>query len=258
MAPKRSRPPLAARLISLRAGAIGLASVRTATAGLASCLAMVPVGARAAALRVSPILIEGADQANTSITLRNQENRTLNAQVRVFRWSQHDGQEDLEPTDDVVASPPIVSIAPREDYVVRLQRTTGQQPVGEEAYRIVVDELPNPDRQRNGTVAVVLRYIVPAFFFPAEASQPRLRWSLGHRDGHAVIVAENTGDKRIQLLNLGIKAGGRTSLIGKGLAGYVLGHSAREWRLGSQLSGLRGGTVVAASDHGSINAPLAP
>ncbi len=241
---RRPRSSLAAHLVP----------VCVAYAGLA----MASIASQAAALRVSPILIEGADQANTTITLRNQEARTLNAQVRVFRWSQHDGREDLEPTDDVVASPPIVSIAPREEYVVRLQRTTGQQPVAEEAYRVVVDELPNPDRQRNGTVAVVLRYIVPAFFFPADASQPRLRWSISHREGHAVIVAENTGDKRIQLINLGIKVGGRTALIGKGLAGYVLGHSAREWPLAAKLSGVRGGAVVAASDHGPINAPLAP
>ena len=49
-----------------------------------------------------------------------------------------------------------------------------------------------------------------------------------------------------------------SALVGKGLAGYVLGHSAREWPLAAKLSGLRGGTVVAGSDHGSINAPLAP
>ncbi len=217
-----------------------------------------PTAAGAAALRVSPILIEGGEGANASVTLRNQEDRPLNAQVRVFRWSQRDGVEDLQPTDDVVASPPIVTVGPREDYIVRLQRTTGELPVAEEAYRIVVDELPNPNRQRNGTVAVVLRYIVPAFFFPADATQPRLRWSLAHRDGQAVLVAENSGDKRIQLTNLAVRTGGRTALIGKGLAGYVLGHSAREWPLAAKLSGLRGGTVVAGSDHGSINAPLAP
>ncbi len=214
--------------------------------------------AQAAALRVSPILIDGGAQANATITLRNQENRPMNAQVRVFRWSQKDGQDDLQPTDDVIASPPIVSIGAREDYVIRLQRATGQEPVSEEAYRIVVDELPNPDRQRNGTVAVVLRYIVPAFFFPAEATQPRIKWSLERRDGRAFVVAENSGDKRVQLVNLQIKSGNRTTMVGKGLAGYVLGHSSKEWPLSSKLSGLRGGTVVVMSDHGALSAPLAP
>ena len=223
-----------------------------------AALACAPSPGDAAALRVSPILIDGGEGANATITLRNRDDRPLNAQVRVFRWSQHDGVEDLQPTDAVVASPPIVTVGPREDYVVRLQRTTGEQPVAEEAYRVVIDELPNPDRQRNGTVAVVLRYIVPAFFFPADATQPRLKWSLARRDGRVVLVAENGGDKRIQLTDLAVRTGGRSALVGKGLAGYVLGHSAREWPLAAKLSGLRGGTVVAGSDHGSINAPLAP
>jgi fimbrial chaperone protein len=214
--------------------------------------------AKAASLRVSPILIEAGAQANTSITLSNRESRPLNAQVRVFRWSQKDGQENLVPTDDIVASPPIISIGSHEDYVVRLQRTVGEEPIDEEAYRVVVDELPNPDRQRNGTVAVVIRYIVPAFFSSAEASQPRLKWSLGHRDGHTVIVAENSGDKRIQVTNLGLKTGSRTVVIEKGLAGYVLGHSVKEWPLGLALSNIRGATVVAMSDHGAISVSLAP
>ncbi len=227
-----------------------------ATAIAMCCSGVLPSPSGAAALRVSPILIDGGVQANATITLRNQENRPLNAQVRVFRWTQKDGQEELIPTDDVIASPPIVSIPAREEYVIRLQRTTGEEPVSEEAYRIVVDELPNPDRQRNGTVAVVLRYIVPAFFFPADATQPKLRWSVEHRDSRAYLVAENGGDKRVQLTNLGLKVGGRTVIVGKGLAGYVLGHSTREWPLAAKLSGLKGGTVVALSDRGPLNAPL--
>ncbi len=227
-----------------------------ASTALACIAALSP--ALAAALRVSPILIEAGPQANATITLRNQENRPLNAQVRVFRWTQKDGREELVPTDDVIASPPIVSIAAKEDHIVRLQRTIGQEPVDEEAYRVVVDELPNPDRQRNGTVAVVLRYIVPAFFFPADATQPRLRWSLDRRDGRAYIVAENSGDKRVQLVNLGIKTGGRTVLVGKGLAGYVLGHAVRAWPLAGKFASLRAGTVVAMSDRGALSAPLGP
>lgn len=214
--------------------------------------------AEAASLRVSPILIDAGTAANTTITLRNLEERPLNAQIRVFRWSQTEGHEDLVPTDDVVASPPIVSVGAGEDYVVRLQRTTGVEPVAEEAYRVVVDELPNPNRQRNGTVAVVLRYIVPAFFFSPDASQPRLKWSIRRRDRHTVIVAENSGDKRIQLTDLGIKSGSRTFLVDKGLAGYVLGHSSKEWPLGSKLSSIRGGTVVAMSDHGAVSAAFSP
>lgn len=224
---------------------------------VAAALAMSVTVADAASLRVSPILIESAAGKDVVVTLRNQEVRPMNAQVRVFRWTQRDGQDQLDPTDDVMASPPILTIAPGEDYTVRLQRTTGSEPVAEEAYRVVVDELPNPDRQRNGTVAVVLRYLVPAFFFPPDAGQPRLRWSLQRREGRTVIVAENEGDRRAQISDLALRGGSRTAPLFRGLAGYVLGHSTKEWRVDPNLAARPGSSIMAMSDRGPIHAPLA-
>jgi fimbrial chaperone protein len=32
-------------------------------------------------------------------------------QIRLFRWSQVDGKEKLEPTDEVAASPPAITMA---------------------------------------------------------------------------------------------------------------------------------------------------
>lgn len=233
-----------------------------ATLALATALAIAlataaPAPVQAAALRVSPVLIDGVGGRDATVELRNQEARPLNVQVRVFRWSQHDGRDELTPTEEVVASPPILSVPPGEDYTVRLQRVAGGEPAAEEAYRVVIDELPNPNRQRNGAVAMVLRYLVPAFFFPADAAQPRLRWLLLRRDGRAVLRAENEGDKRVQLVDLGLRGGGRTAVVQRGLAGYVLGHSAREWALAGAVP--TGGrlSVVAAGDLGAIDVPLA-
>ncbi len=215
-------------------------------------------GCHAASLRVSPILIDAGNATDMALTLRNQDVRPIDAQVRVFRWLQKDGQDDLEPTEDVVVSPPILTIAPEQDYTVRLQRTLGARPVGEEAYRVVVDELPNPNRQRNGTVAMVLRYVIPAFFYAPDTGQPRLKWSLRQQKGHLTLTAENTGEEHIQISNLGIRERGHIQVLQKGLAGYVLGHSSREWTLGVRLPSSGSASVVAGSDHGAVDVPLAP
>lgn len=214
--------------------------------------------APAATLRVSPILVEGRTDAEPGITLRNLEPRPMAVQVRVFRWSLRDGHDDLEPTEDVVASPPIVTVAPSEDYQVRLQRMAQSEPRGEESYRIVVDELPNPNRQRNGSVAVVLRYVVPAFYTAPDAVQPRLAWSLGNRDGRPVLRATNVGDRRVQIDDLAVRTGKSLTNIQKGLAGYVLGHSEREWALPVGLGSSRISSVVARSDRGTIDAAVRP
>ena len=209
----------------------------------------------ASSLSVLPITVAVPQPANIgTLTLRNREERPLNAQVRVFRWTQVDGEDKLEPTSDVVASPPIVTISPGADYVVRLQRTASAEVTGEEAYRTVGDELPNPNRQRNGTVAIVVRYLVPTFFLSSDASQPRLTWSLSRREGKTVLTATNAGDGRIRLADLKLQtASGRTLTIGRGLAGYVLGHSSHDWLA---PAGASTGLVIADSDHGPIRATL--
>src|SRR3954471_12794319 len=40
----------------------------------------------------------------------------------VFRWSQVDSKEKLEPTEEVVASPPAVTLAANGSYVARIVR----------------------------------------------------------------------------------------------------------------------------------------
>jgi fimbrial chaperone protein len=226
---------------------------------LAANVAPGSLAAQAASLTVVPISIDVPQPAAVAvITLRNRETRPLNAQIRVFRWTQVDGGDRLEPTEDVIASPPIVTINAGADYLVRLQRTAPGALAGEEAYRAVIDELPNPNRQRNGAIAIVLRYLVPTFFLSPDATQPKLAWSIVRRGGAVVVTAVNSGDRRIQIADLKVAtAAGRVVLTGKGLAGYVLGHSSREWAIPSRAGPLSSVVVTALSDHGPIRASLA-
>lgn len=214
---------------------------------------------QSANLSVSPISIElVAPATGAVITLHNRDSRALNAQVRVFRWSQQQGEDQLQPTSAVVASPPILQIGPNGDYVVRLQRATAAEPAGEEAYRVVVDELPDPNRHRNGMINVVLRYILPAFVANPDSGQPRLHWRLESQGGHQVLTAENSGDRHIQVQNLRVKARNRWASVAPGLSGYVLGHSTKAWVLPRSLSAITPTAVSATSDHGGINASLLP
>src|SRR5437588_508203 len=90
------------------------------------------VGARAGSLQVEPVLIDvAAPGAASTVTLRNEGSMPINAQIRVFRWSQVDGKENLEPTDDVVASPPAAKLASKTNYVVRVVRVTKRPVSGE-------------------------------------------------------------------------------------------------------------------------------
>ena len=121
--------------------------------------------ASAGSLQVAPVLVDvAAPGAASTVTLRNEGTTPINAQIRVYRWSLVNGKEQLEPTDDVVASPPSVTLSPKGQYVTRIVRVSKQPVVGEESYRLLVDQLPDLSQQRNGAVNLLVRYSIPVFF----------------------------------------------------------------------------------------------
>lgn len=192
-------------------------------------------GAGAANLQISPVSISfGASQTAAGISLQNFGDQPLHGQVRVFSWDQKDGQDVLEPTTEVVASPPIMQIAPRSSQTVRLVRRDGQTPAGERTYRILIDEIPRGEAGADG-VAIRLQYSVPVFVMPADArAAPRLAWSLVKREGAWFLRARNEGKLHAQIGATSVRtASGREIELGKGLLGYALPGRSREWRLGA-------------------------
>jgi fimbrial chaperone protein len=192
-------------------------------------------GARAsfaAQLSIDPILLEmNAPSATGTLKLRNDENVDVTAQTRVFRWTQVDGVEKLEPTTDVVSSPPAVVLAPTIDYVVRIVRVSKEPVHGEESYRVLVDQLPGNPRQSNPTVRLLIRQLIPVFFRAQQISVPNVSWSLSHKGDNLFLNAANAGDERLRLASLRLQdASGTTISFGNGLVGYVLGHSSMSWQ----------------------------
>jgi fimbrial chaperone protein len=220
--------------------------------------AALPAGA--GSLQVAPVLIEvKAPGATSTLTVRNEGPRPLDAQVRIFKWRQADGEDVLEPSDAVVASPPTVTLPSRVDYSVRVVRTSRQPVDEEEAYRLVVDELPDASREKAGTVALVVRHSIPVFFMPQEASPPKLTWSVQAQGGRVTVTVRNDGGRRIRVARLRVRDGqGRTVSFGDGLLGYALAGSTMRWTRPAPR-GFGGGlaTISAQGDIGPIDAKAA-
>lgn len=219
-------------------------------------VAITALEAGAAGLQVAPVLLDvPAPGATTTITLRNESAAPLDAQVRIFRWTQVNGQERLTPASGVVASPPMAKLGSRSDYTVRVVRTDKAPVSKEESYRLVVDELPNPAREKNGTVVVVLRHSVPVFFEPADAGPARLRWSTRIEGGQLIVSATNEGGRRVRLSAMKVSDGSATVDFGSGLVGYALAGSTMSWKRALPKN-FNGGSVkvTAMSDAGPINA----
>ncbi|MGF6774699.1 fimbrial chaperone protein [Paraburkholderia sp. GAS199] len=199
----------------------------------AACVGWLAVApALAATLQISPVMVDMQADANaTGITLKNPGEKPLFGQVRVFRWDQASGEDTLTPTQDLVASPPLIQIAGHADQLVRLVRTNTASSAVEQGYRVLIDELPEPDAAPTSGVTIRLRYSVPVFVEPAaDIGQPKLSWHLSHNAQSWLLRVDNTGNKRAQIAAVQlIDKAGNTWQINKGLLGYALAGRARHW-----------------------------
>jgi fimbrial chaperone protein len=212
----------------------------------------------AASLRVAPttLTLIAPDSAAT-LTLSNEDMRPINVQIRIFRWSQTNGVEHLEPTTDVVVSPPSTALGPRSLYVVRVVRVTRTPVAGEESYRVVVDELPDRSRRMRGTVTFVLRYAIPVFFASRDAGPPQVAWTVQPSNRAVVLTARNTGGRRLRVADLKLSDAGRIIAVRDGLLGYVLAGATMRWslpRAGSEQTSGHSVTVAAQGEAQAIHA----
>lgn len=225
-----------------------------------SVWSMLPGIAQAEGLQVAPVSVTIPERSGT-VWLTNEGSETLRAQVRVFRWSQDNGEDVLVETTDLVASPPFVSIASGTQQVVRLVRTAEvADPAGpcEQTFRIIVDELPTAERQPGDGLQYVLRFSVPIYLTTPACAElaPVLAWRLEQgSEGNSLVVA-NTGQVRAQLADLVlVSAGGARSDLGRGLVGYVLPGQQRRFVFNS--TAVAGGTVEVSVNGSQVVAPVA-
>ena len=231
-------------------------SIATAVfASVLVCAASAPAGA--GTLQVEPVLVDiTAPGAASTVTLRNEGTAPINAQIRVFKWSIVNGKEELKPTDDVVASPPSATLTPKGQYVVRIVRVSKQPVVGEESYRLMIDQLPDLSQQKNGAINLMVRYSIPVFFGAANKKNPTLAWSVATKGDTVTLTAHNSGERRLRISALSLRdASGKSLSFGNGLAGYALGQSAISWTVPSRGFSANGAiSVTGQSDGGPIQA----
>lgn len=226
---------------------------------LAAAALIAPGAAWASDIRVAPVVLDPLPGARTtSLTLANAEKKPVRVQVRVMKWSTRNGVDALEPTSDVVASPPFATLSPDQHYLVRVVRTAKAAPAGEESYRVLVDEVPDPADSRPGTVKLVVRQSIPVFFSDLPRRAPKVAWKIERSAAGPVLVGRNSGNRRFRIADLQVEANGRQIASRRGLVGYVLAGSELRVPLETREAVPAGAAlrITAASDGGRLELPL--
>lgn len=195
-----------------------------------ACLLAAAFDASASGLQIAPTSIEmpsaGPAQA---LWLTNTGDHELRAQVRAYTWSQGGGKDQLDPTQALVASPPMLSVPPGGRQLVRVIRTGHDAAAGEQTYRLLVDELPLEAAKGTG-VQYVLRYSVPVFI--GVSGTPSLKWSGAPSSEGLELTVGNSGTAHAQIREMSLVQPGAAPLpIVPGLLGYVLPGATMHWTI---------------------------
>jgi fimbrial chaperone protein len=130
----------------------------------------------------------------------------IKIQVRVFRWVDRSNPKALEPTTDLVASPPIAVMKPLVNYSVRIIRQINEPVEKETAYRMLIDVLPN-DPLGTMSVGMGFQYSLPIYVQPSGAAKQKIDWSVERDADNIIVSATNNGTVSAQFRDLKVSDG---------------------------------------------------
>jgi fimbrial chaperone protein len=216
--------------------------------------------ASAQGLEVTPTnVLLGPGQTAAALTVVNHEDHKVSFQIRGFAWRQEgQGNDILEPSDAIIASPPIATIQPGTSQVVRL--ILRQPPQGQEAtYRILFDQLPPPHEA--GVVRILVRLSIPMFAEPQTQVASRLHWRISNQDGRWWLIASNDGSRHLTLGNLKLVAPGQRGLqVDASSSPHILAGATKRWPITTilPLSPKDVVRLTATADVGTIDERISP
>lgn len=193
----------------------------------------------AASFQVNPVQVFlSAKTRSALLTVRNESGDTLRFQLSVFAWDQSpQGEVLLNPTEEIVFFPSLLTLAPGEERRVRVGTVTPPTS-NEKTYRIFVDELPPNSKpggaQGGAEVRLLTKMGVPIFIQPDQKSEGARVQEMVMRRRLLSFQIKNTGNVHFVPQNIRVKgygAGGDT-LFERRLQGwYILAGGYRSYEL---------------------------
>ncbi|MES2489459.1 MAG: molecular chaperone [Pseudomonadota bacterium] len=216
---------------------------------------LLTASAFAGGLTVSPIMVElSAKETAQGLWLSNNGSEPMRAQLRAYAWSQGEGSDVLQPTQELVLSPPMLTLGPGQQQLVRVIRT-GASASSEKSYRILIDELPDPNKPQKNGLNFVMQFSVPVFALAVDQSKGAvpaapLEWQIIKEGDKFVLTAVNAGTQRAQVADYELlDAQGKILHQQSGLLGYVLAGVTRRWSIPLTAAN----AAVATAIQGRIN-----
>lgn len=175
--------------------------------------AAIAAPAFAGVFSVSPVRIfMGPRDRAVPVTITNEGTTPVFLQADINIWSQKaDGTDELTLTEDLVLSPPILTLQPGQRQVVRLASLKPVDPERQRTYRMVLREVPPPQQGDSINVTVALSLSMPVFITPPTA-RPAVDCQITRAAASGALLAScaNSGTAYAQIRGLELVRDGRT------------------------------------------------
>ena len=232
-------------------------------AGVALCLLALVPPVLAADLGVDPVSVElSPKQQSATVTISNQSDQATSIQIQAVAWSQHNGEDVYTPSKELLVSPPIVTIGPKGEQIVRLALRRKVDPARELSYRIYLQELPQQPAPGFTGLRFALRIGLPVFVKQPVEPAPKMVWSVTRMpDQFLKVTLRNQSSAHVQVSDFAFYVPGASKPIaGESGSTYVLAGQTREWRVKSDTPAPGPSERVrlkANTDVGNIDTELA-
>lgn len=202
----------------------------------------------AASLQVAPILLEFSKQQTAKeLWLTNTGQKEIYVQTQVNQWTQKNHNNQLQATNTLIASPMVSMIKPGQKQLVRLIRAKDTSISEEQAFRIIVEELPQTSVEEQSGLKLLLRYSIPVFINTSADPLPEALLDgvdVQYHDHKLMISNKNQSYRKFSQLSYLAPNGSRT-IIYPGLLGYVLAEQVMQWEIPEGIAVVSGGKFMA-------------
>lgn len=214
----------------------------------------------AGSVEVSPVIASlSAQHAIEAFTVRNEGQAPVTVQVSLMKWDQVKGKDVLVPTDELLSTPPLFSVAPGQSQIVRVGAMHVTPSNEEVAYRMFLTEVPPPPEPGFRGLAVTLRLSIPIFVEPAKTQSPQLAWRVtSGPNGGALVDVTNSGTLHAKVLAFSLRDKETKGVVRQDTSQYVLANKHAQWGFAS-FQPIRPGDHVeldARTDAGEVTADL--
>lgn len=205
-----------------------------------------------AQVAISPIRVDLDDDNNKDVILvTSQAATTRSYEVEVVAWSQTDERREIySPTEEILAVPPLFTLEPGEEQVVRIGMMSDSDPSMEKSYRMFITELAPPQEEARESTGVNmrLRLGIPVFVAPKAIPYATLDLAGSKQINQQLFMRlENSGNTHVRISEVRYLAPGAEEPEVESAAIYILAGQAGYVPV-SLPGGQLAGTVAIVTD----------